>query len=380
MSHHSSSFNMALDGDSGASGHRGRVPMLDLLRLLAVLGVVLFHYGFLGPAAHGGSLVALPELSSFARYGFLGVPVFFVISGFVISYSAEGRAPSDFVIARIARIYPGFLFCMTLTFLTVLAMGAPYFQTSFAQWTANLFIAAPHLHQPYMDSAYWSLVVEIIFYAWVAVLMAMGLFSRRIKTVVFVWLCVSMLNEVTIDSPVIDKILLADDSGFFATGILIHELYKGRRDALLQALLATSIAIAVFQAVHNLKWLRGQSESPFDDWVVASICLTSILVILWATRIRSVPLPAGAVIAVGGMTYPFYLLHQQIGYVVYERIGPVARPAILVGAIMLAIALLSWAIWRWLERPSQQWTRLALTGFSARRGWAAKPRPSPTAI
>src|SRR6185295_17219947 len=99
--------------------------------------------------------VALPWLTPVAKYGFLGVPVFFVISGFVIAYSAEGRTATGFAIARFARIYPGFLFCMTLTFFALVVFGAPRFSTSFWQWTANLAIAAPQFGQRYMDSAYW---------------------------------------------------------------------------------------------------------------------------------------------------------------------------------------------------------------------------------
>ena len=51
-----------------------RVEALDLLRLVAVLGVVLYHFGFWGPAAHGVPQVALPWLTPIAKYGFLGVP------------------------------------------------------------------------------------------------------------------------------------------------------------------------------------------------------------------------------------------------------------------------------------------------------------------
>src|SRR6185369_12621027 len=65
-----------------------RVEALDLLRLVAVLGVLLYHFGFWGPASHGVPQVALPWLAPVAKYGFLGVPGFFVISGFVIAYSA----------------------------------------------------------------------------------------------------------------------------------------------------------------------------------------------------------------------------------------------------------------------------------------------------
>jgi peptidoglycan/LPS O-acetylase OafA/YrhL len=73
---------------------QSRVPGLDLLRLLAVAAVVFYHYGFWGPASNGVPQVALPYLASYAQYGFLGVPLFFTISGFVIAYSAEGEPPS----------------------------------------------------------------------------------------------------------------------------------------------------------------------------------------------------------------------------------------------------------------------------------------------
>src|SRR3954447_6724627 len=92
-----------------------RVPALDLLRLVAVLGVAGYHFGFQGPTG----MVAVPDVAAVARYGFMGVPAFFVISGFVIAYSAAGRTGTGFAIARFARIYPTFLFCMTLTFLAV---------------------------------------------------------------------------------------------------------------------------------------------------------------------------------------------------------------------------------------------------------------------
>ena len=125
-----------------------RVEALDILRLVAVVGVVIFHFGFNGPPANGKPLVAFPEWATVAKYGYLGVQLFFVISGFVIAYSAVGRTARAFAIARIARIYPAFLFCMTVTFLVTLTFGQPYFQVSLTQWAANIFIAAPALKQP----------------------------------------------------------------------------------------------------------------------------------------------------------------------------------------------------------------------------------------
>jgi peptidoglycan/LPS O-acetylase OafA/YrhL len=340
-----------------------RVQALDLLRLLAVLGVMLFHYGFRGPTAFNVTHVAVPELASIARYGFLGVPIFFIISGFVIAYSAVGRTATSFAIARVSRIYPGFLFCMTATFAVLLICGPPHFSATVAQWAANLTVAATSLHQPYIDSAYWSLVVEITFYAWITFLLAVKLFPRRVDGIVLAWLCISMLNELTIDTRSISRIFLTDFSGFLATGLLIHELYRGRKDAMLQCLLACSVATAIFQAVHNLRWLRGDG-TVFDDWIVATICLGSILLIIAATRIRRLPVRASIVLAAGGVTYPFYLLHQQFGYAVLEWIGRTDHPRVLVALVLLAIAVLSWATWRFIERPGQRWTRQLLGQFS----------------
>jgi peptidoglycan/LPS O-acetylase OafA/YrhL len=131
-----------------------RVPALELPRLAAVGAVILYHYGFWGPASHGVTQVALPALGPFAQYGFLGVPVFFAISGFVIAYSAEGRTPVGFAIARFSRIYPTFVLCMTLTFAATILFGAGHFEVTPRQWFANLFIAAPMLGQPYVDTSY----------------------------------------------------------------------------------------------------------------------------------------------------------------------------------------------------------------------------------
>jgi hypothetical protein len=132
---------------------------------------------------------------------------------------------------------------MTLTFVAVLTFGAPEFTTNLAQWATNLIIAAPAVHQPYMDSPNWSPVAEMTFYGWVTVLITVRLFPRCIDFIVLAWLWISLLKEMTIDARAVELIFLADDSGFFATGLLIYEFYRNRRDAVLHCLLAASIGL-----------------------------------------------------------------------------------------------------------------------------------------
>jgi peptidoglycan/LPS O-acetylase OafA/YrhL len=350
-----------------------RVPILDLLRLAAVGAVILYHYGFWGPASHGVQQVAMPYLAPVAQYGFLGVPVFFAISGFVIAYSAEGRTPVGFAIARFSRIYPTFVICMTLTFLATLLVGHAWFHVTWGQWLANLFIAAPMFGQPYMDDAYWSLVIEVVFYVWVALFLAWGIFPRRIDTIIVAWIAITFVNELTLDIPLFEKLFMADDSGFFAVGLLIYEHYRGRRDTRLYSLLTLAMGTATFQAVHKLERLGVHTHGSFDPMVVTAICIVSLGIVFAATRIKSVPLPDSLVRAVGGITYPLYLLHLQLGYVILLAMTP-TPDALSTALVVTAVVVLAWFVWRFLEAPAHGLVRDGLTLLASRYGWPSRIR------
>jgi peptidoglycan/LPS O-acetylase OafA/YrhL len=183
-----------------------------------------------------------------------------------------------------------------------------------------------------------------------------------------------MANELTADHQIISRIFLTDHSGFLATGLLIYEFHRGRRDLMLQCLLGASVATALFQALHNLRWLR-DNDNVFDDWVVATVCLGSILLIIAATRVRRLPIRSSVVFAIGGVTYPLYLLHQQLGYTILEWIGPTSHPRVLVAVILLAIAALSWLTWRFVERPGQRLTKRTLSRLFDQVGKQTSPQP-----
>jgi peptidoglycan/LPS O-acetylase OafA/YrhL len=214
-------------------------------------------------------------------------------------------------------------------------------------------------------------VIEVMFYAWVAVLIAAGLFPRRIDTIILIWLGITFANELTLDAPLVEKLFLTDYSGFFAVGLLIYQFYRGRRGPVLYGMLMLSIGTAVFQSIHEAVKLAPHTGGVFDAGVVAAICLASIAIIFLATRIRHVPLPSALVLAAGGLTYPLYLLHMQFGYVLFTRLAP-ANAVFWVVAIVLAMTWLAWIVWRYVERPAQRWVRDFLSGRAVRFGWPLK--------
>jgi len=87
---------------------------IDLIRFLAAALVMFFHYGFLiGKHVSGkivlvnGATTSYPELYDFSNFGWVGVETFFVISGFVIAFSAERASPFSFFSSRVTRLGPG---------------------------------------------------------------------------------------------------------------------------------------------------------------------------------------------------------------------------------------------------------------------------------
>ncbi len=342
---------------------RRRVEILDPLRFVAAMSVVFYHYGFRGAAADGLTNISLPGVSHLAKYGYLGVEMFFMISGFIIAHSAHGRNPREFAIARVIRIYPGFVACMTLTAL-VLLWAAPGVSVSPIQWAANLIIYAPGLGQEYVDGVYWTLVVEITFYAWVALLLAVGLFDRYAMLIALAWLSGSLMNQLVVGSWQVEQLLITAYSGFFAIGLAIHELHRKRASKLGILVLAYAVALSVFQAIQRIPRLNATYAGDLSPWVVGGVVVASAALMLSVLLVRRVPVSRGVLLAVGGLTYPLYLLHQFIGYTIFNRFAGIVPTWPLVLVVVAAMLALSWAVWRWVERPAQKTLKALLSGTS----------------
>ena len=128
-----------------------RLEILDLAHFLAALAVVFFHYA--GRSSFSGSEI----IYDICKFGFLGVPFFFIISGFVISLSAENSSPVKFGISRFVRLFPTLWVCSTLTFLMLLVTEYPGKDINAIMYIANLFMINQPLNIQYVDNVYWTL-------------------------------------------------------------------------------------------------------------------------------------------------------------------------------------------------------------------------------
>lgn len=354
------------------------IATLDLLRLAAALAVVFFHYFFRGAAAEGALAEGHPSVAPFALYGYLGVNLFFLISGFVIAWSAEGRFWQEFAIARFVRLYPGYLLCMTITFVIVMAFGAPLFSTSLGQYAANLSMFAPALGQPFMEGVYWSILLELVFYGWVTLALLGGVFQNWKLGLIFVWLAISASNEFFIESRAVRLLFITEFGPFFAAGVLVHHIHAHGRSLAALLLLCAAFLLSCSTLSVTQQWMLREYGIAVSQphLVIANIVMHSVLI--GAILLRSYVVPSALTLALGGLTYPLYLLHQKIGYIAINSAAPlVGKWAAALGCVALMV-LLSWVIWQYFERPAQRrvkaWIGGALDTALARfRGRSAQP-------
>lgn len=327
-----------------------RIASLDLLRLFAALAVVLFHYGYRGAAGSPPSFaVAFPELAPIAKYGFLGVDLFFIISGFVIAASAQGRTAIQFAIARAGRLYPAFFVAMTLTAIVLAWSGSVSATAVAARWVANLTMFAPALGQPFMDGAYWSIVLELVFYAWVAVFIAFGIFQSHTRTIIAVWLVVCAANELTLQLKPLRLLLLTEYGPLFASGVLMHLMWRGDRSLPTVALLAAAFVLGLFHVTS----VEATFARLYHDGIDAPTLWhlhAAIYIVFWGALLLTRYVPATpAVAALGALTYPLYLIHQDAGYVMIDRLAPIWGRWDALGITLSLSLVVAWVIARYLE-------------------------------
>lgn len=331
-----------------AAGPGERVREIDLLRFLAAMMVVFFHYAFRGHAANGYSDLAYPELAPLAKYGYLGVELFFLISGFVILMTASSGSLSKFAVSRIVRLYPAYWACCTLTFIAILCWGQGRFEASFAQYLANLGMLNEFVGVPSIDGVYWSLAVELKFYFLVALLLVFRQIDRA-QWFLALWLALTLL----LDLFPLDRLrswLIVDSAPYFIGGALCYLIHARGLSLARAGLLAVAWLAGL---AHSLAALAGVSRVFRNDFQPAPVAIAVTLffaIMLMIALRRTGGLGRRDWLTVGALTYPLYLIHQYLGYMIFNLGYPtVNRHVLFWGTILLMLAL-AYAVNRWVER------------------------------
>jgi peptidoglycan/LPS O-acetylase OafA/YrhL len=334
-----------------------RNETVDALRGLAALSVCLFHF------TNGEHFRASSYLAPAGAYGWLGVDVFFVISGYIVpfamlraDYTLSGWP--TFMAKRLVRLEPPYLMSIVIVmFLAIASSMAPGFRGLPIDW--NVTQVAGHLGylnaflgQPWLNPVYWSLAIECQFYMLIGLALPAliaaptGLRLTAILGLVLLPLALPQASAATI-VPALP---------FFAAGLITFLLAVG-----LIGPAAYWAALAVIGI--TLVAARG--------WPEASAAVAA------SAAIATLRLPLlGPVAWLGAISYSLYLLHVPVGGRAINLATRLSDTALLemtavtiaFGVSIAAAAVLHAAV----ERPSRE--------FAARIGYRQRRKPDATGL
>lgn len=327
------------------------IPAIDGLRAIAVLSVTLFH--------------AFPKL---IPGGFIGVDIFFVISGYLITNIIVTQANSgtfsfkDFYSRRIRRIFPALIIVLVSVYALGwfvmladefkqlgkhIAAGAG-FVANWAYWLESGYFDELHELKPLLNL--WSLGVEEQFYIfWPCIILLLVKAKVNLRGTLFFLICLSFLLNIFFIKEHQSATFYLPFSRFWELGlggILAVEKGAISKWKLSSALTFICGALAIFTPMFFLS-----SKSLFPGWAALAPVLGSALILMsiQAGSIGSSLLSNKALVYLGLISYPLYLWHWPVLSLARMMKGASLSPIESI-ALLIISALLAFLTYFLLEK------------------------------
>lgn len=320
-----------------------RIVELDSLRGIAAIFVMIYHYFY-----RFDVLYKHPHFETkWASIGVFGVELFFLISGFVIFWSIRNiKKNLPFLISRFTRLYPTFWVAIIISFTLVCIFGLPGREVSIKEMFLNFFMFHGYLNIPSVDGVYWTLMIELSFYFWIFLLLILKK-TKQIDYFLILFLIPSLCYNLDFfHCP--DKVasfFLLKYISFFSIGIFFYKLKTN------QCKTSTYIAF-------TLAFITSLCTSKMT---YIPIILFIHLLFFISIKEYSKILRSRVLVFLGNISYPLYLIHQNLGYIIIREFYKNDFNPLL--GILLAFVfsiLLAWAIHTSIEKPSSKYLKKRL--------------------
>jgi peptidoglycan/LPS O-acetylase OafA/YrhL len=338
----------------------GRIDYLDGLRGVAILSVLFYHY--CGPTYAAILGCDSGMFAPLVARGWVGVQLFFLISGFVILMTLEKcRAFGPFLYNRWLRLFPAMVIAtVTLVlFNTVTDMPGPHPMRSGLDVIPGLIFVSPsilhavtHLDIQSLDGVFWTLYTEMGFYVVFGAVYFMAGWRVAVCTIVILAVVTSAGDTVMAIMGVSQGLRRIIEPlgwmnmhlyGWFASGALFYKARQNKSAALFNGALVLGIATAMTQT----------NFIPFQ-WADRAILV--LVVTLFATaqvsRSLQAALAGRIVMFFGSISYALYLLHNEIGVSLIGwgnmTLGGVP-PVVVVGSVAAGAVAGAWGVTRYAE-------------------------------
>lgn len=308
-----------------------RNKQIEGLRAIGVIMIVLFHYIYRFNELYGDA----SALSMLSQWGSIGVGLFFMMSGYFIFAGSHKAYETLFQYYRrkVERLYAPYLPAIIVIFLVTSVAKLPGRTTTVFDALLNVVLINGFIGTPYVDTAHWYLTYLIAF----IVIAGIVKYSKIKETYAIpVWILFSYIIRAPIGRlgmPSGGEHFLHIISGGgnlypFILGAVIYELKK-EKSFLEKGVLLLS---AIF-TIYNIIVLYNK--------VAAGWIIVFALVFLLCIDCKLNFFSCDVLQKIAGISYPLYLIHQNIGYVIILSLRKVIGYEISVIVALLAAFFLA---------------------------------------
>jgi peptidoglycan/LPS O-acetylase OafA/YrhL len=279
--------------------------------------VISFHYFSNGISNGIVTSIELTPFSDIAKYGYLGVQLFFGVSGYLILMSTTNRSAWQFAKGRIKRIYPlywmAIILITAITFLPTLSKTHP----GFWQFLASSTMFPTAFNQGWVDGAHWFMLVEIQLYVFIFAVLKVGA-GKYLPTIFPIWSIVIFIWYL-FELKRFSIWYLYGPFSFICGGAIIYSIKQWGWTPLRAAGLITAVGGGLYSRGGSLDKLSEIRNTQYSDKVVTVIVLFifGLLLLTLLPKVSNIHIP-GAVFF-GAITYPLFLIHGRLGYMALER-------------------------------------------------------------
>lgn len=311
-----------------------RIKELDAYRGIAALAVVLYHYTTI---YHRDFDTASPF---YVSLGWLGVPFFFILSGFVITLTLKNCTSGwQFLKKRFIRLYPTFWICMLITLGTIAFTKSQELHPMFNRPLIDILFNVTMFHEllkfHHVDGAYWSLLPELLFY----LLMTFIFFIKKTDKVLVYnsILLIICLIHYFFPIPIISRLLDLNYVLLFMIGVCFYNIYISKKKApiYLHILILANISLAI--SLYSI-------VRPHLDIKTLLIAFPLIVFVFYAFVFLKFEIlgKSKILLFLGFISYPLYLVHQLVGYICMSFLDQyISRSLSILLTTTIAIALAS---------------------------------------
>ncbi len=338
------------------------LQLVQVLRGIASLLVVLLHV-----TANMYEIFDTPFLGNVFMFGGSGVDVFFVLSGFIITYTSlpflsKPAALPAFAKRRLNRIYP--IYWIVITGLLLLQLGLPafyntHFTTSFSNLAATYLLLPEH---EMLNGVSWSLTNELFFYFifTVAFLLPKPRYSFYCMLLYFFILLAAAISfpQLPTDNAYLELLLFPMNIEFFL-GVTIAILFKKLPPSLIYPFLLTGIALFITGAsLYNLKIsvIDANMHPEFERVLLFGVPSFFILLALTSLEFKRAIRVHPFLLTLGDASYSIYLVHLPLAVAALKIANRLELkgflPLQVIGIlIIVAVCAVGILVYRFIEKP-----------------------------